>query len=61
MMFTGLIEQVGEIDGGLHTGESRRLTIRHAPWDGEGLKPGDSVAVNGACLTAETVAPDHFV
>jgi len=60
-MFTGLVEQVGEIGGWQQTGASRRLTIRHAPWSDEGLKQGDSVAVNGACLTAETVAPDHFV
>lgn len=62
-MFTGLIEQVGTIGGWQQTGESRRLTVNHAPWDGDegGLKIGDSVAVNGACLTAETVAPAHFV
>jgi len=62
-MFTGLIEQVGEIGGWQQIGESRRLTVSHAPWDGDqpGLKPGDSVAVNGACLTAETVASDYFI
>ncbi len=60
-MFTGLIEQLGEIGGWEKVGASRRLTVRHAPWNGELLKPGDSVAVDGICLTAETVAQDHFV
>lgn len=60
-MFTGLIEQVGAIGGWQRSGESRRLTVKHAPWEDGGLKPGDSVAVNGACLTAESVAPNHFV
>ena len=60
-MFTGLIEQVGEIGGWEQAGSTRRLIIRHEPWEGdEGLHVGDSVAVNGACLTAETVAADHF-
>jgi riboflavin synthase len=62
MMFTGLIEQVGEIGGWEQSGPMRRLTIRHETWKGDdGLHVGDSVAVNGACLTAETVTADHFV
>ena len=62
-MFTGLIEQVGRIGGWQRAGSTRRLTITHAPWaeGASGLAVGDSVAVNGACLTAETVAPDRFV
>jgi riboflavin synthase len=49
-MFTGLVEATGRIetiDGG-HDG--RRLRIS-APFAAE-LRPGDSVAVNGVCLTA---------
>jgi riboflavin synthase len=62
-MFTGLIEQVGRIGAWRQTGDARRLTLTHEPWDGgaAALRAGDSVAVNGACLTAETVARDHFV
>ncbi|MDP6491447.1 MAG: riboflavin synthase [Kiritimatiellia bacterium] len=60
-MFTGLIEQVGEIGGWEQSGPARRLTIKHEAWGDNGLCVGDSVAVNGACLTAETVAEDHFV
>lgn len=62
-MFTGLIEQVGRIGGWEKAGLSRRLAITHAPWDGgtSSLRPGDSVAVNGACLTAESVDRGRFV
>jgi riboflavin synthase len=47
-MFTGLIEQVGEIESSRSTEAGRELRIR-APFDD--LKAGESVAVNGACLT----------
>lgn len=60
-MFTGLIEQVGTIGGWQRAGALRRLIVCHAPWSGGGLSEGDSVAVNGACLTAESVAANHFV
>ncbi len=62
-MFTGLIEQVGHIAARQQSGASRKLTISHEPWQGaqSQLQPGDSVAVNGACLTAETVERNHFI
>ncbi len=50
-MFTGIIEETGtvrsieEIDGG------RRLVVRMKKC-AKGLKKGDSIAVNGCCLTA---------
>ena len=54
-MFTGLIEQVGCIADWQRSGSSRRLTIAHEPWQGAeaALQPGDSIAVNGACLTID--------
>jgi riboflavin synthase len=48
-MFTGLVEAVGEIVESKPTGGGVRLRIE-APMAGE-LAPGDSVAVNGVCLT----------
>jgi riboflavin synthase len=49
-MFTGLIQDVGEVRS-LDTGpEGARLTI--ATSLGPEIAPGDSVAVNGICLTA---------
>ena len=48
-MFTGLVEAVGEIVESKPTGGGVRLRIE-APMAAE-LAPGDSVAVNGVCLT----------
>ena len=51
-MFTGLIETIGTVDALRRSGGGARLTVS-AQWsDGDPPKPGDSVAVNGACLTA---------
>ena len=41
------------------SGAGGKLTI-HCPQTTPGLKAGDSVAVNGACLTCEEAAPDGF-
>ena len=49
-MFTGLIEDVGRVTGLLCSGESGRLTVATALPSGE-IRLGDSVAVNGVCLT----------
>ena len=58
-MFTGIIEEVGRITEIEQKGENRRITIeaKHTPTD---LKPGDSVAVSGVCLTALAIGPNSF-
>jgi riboflavin synthase len=48
-MFTGLIEAVGEISGLKRTPSGIRIRV-HTPLGAE-LLPGDSLAVNGVCLT----------
>ena len=54
-MFTGLIETVGTVDALRRSGGGARLSV-FAQWpDREIPKKGDSIAVNGACLT--TVEP----
>ena len=45
-MFTGIVEEIGKVVSASTT----RLTIA-APKVVEGTNPGDSIAVNGACLT----------
>ena len=51
-MFTGLIETVGTVDALRRSGGGARLKIS-ARWpDREIPEKGDSIAVNGACLTA---------
>jgi len=49
-MFTGLVIETGELLSLERTGESARLTLR-APVIGPSAQIGDSVAVNGCCLT----------
>lgn len=53
-MFTGLIEAVGRIGGVTPTAGGMQITIA-APMAGE-LQIGESVAVNGVCLTVTGVA-----
>jgi len=54
-MFTGLVEAVGNVVSLESRGEQARLTIE-LPFSAE-LKLGDSVAVNGCCLTVEALPP----
>ncbi|MDQ1003190.1 riboflavin synthase [Neobacillus niacini] len=58
-MFTGIIEELGEIANIQRTGESFVLTIQAK----EILKDvhlGDSIAVNGVCLTVTTFTSSQF-
>src|SRR2546427_5075516 len=63
-MFTGIVSAVGRIDRVVRTTENGKrttpgltLTIR-APF--KGLKTGESIAVNGACLTVERAVKGGF-
>jgi len=58
-MFTGIIEEVGNIIKIEQRGENRRITIAAENTPQE-LKPGDSVAVSGVCLTALDIKPKSF-
>jgi riboflavin synthase len=49
-MFTGLVQEMGKVTRAAETTDGVRLTV--AAGLGEELSPGDSVAVNGVCLTA---------
>jgi riboflavin synthase len=55
-MFTGLVEAVGTVASLECRGEQARLTLE-LPFAGE-LKLGDSVAVNGCCLTVADLTND---
>ena len=52
-MFTGIIEQVGEVSNVEQTGQGRLVTVRGEILAGLGI--GASVAVDGVCLTAAGV------
>src|SRR5271170_7274090 len=55
-MFTGIIEEAGVVEKIRATARSIELTVR-VKVCGRGVKVGDSVAVNGCCLTAVKIVP----
>jgi len=59
-MFTGLIEAIGRIDAIDRSDDASARTLRVATSLGAELRTGDSVAVNGVCLTAATVDVSGF-
>ena len=58
-MFTGIVEEVGRVTSIEQRGENRRITVAAANTPRE-LKPGDSVAVSGICLTALDIKAGSF-
>ena len=58
-MFTGIIEEVGEIVNVKKGVKSAELTIKGKIVTKDS-KVGDSIAVNGVCLTATTIRGDLF-
>lgn len=58
-MFTGLIEEVGTIRNVTHGAQSASLVIA-AQTVLEGTRVGDSICVNGVCLTVTKLADDCF-
>jgi riboflavin synthase len=59
MMFTGLIAELGRITA-IEKGESSAVFTVAAPALISQIALGDSVAVNGVCLTATSIAGDSF-
>ena len=59
MMFTGLIAELGRITA-IEKGESSAVFTVSAPALISQIALGDSVAVNGVCLTATSIAGDGF-
>ncbi len=58
-MFTGIIEGPGTISGIKPSGHSRRMAI-NADYELDNTKIGDSIAVNGACLTVVSFSGRRF-
>jgi riboflavin synthase len=54
-MFTGIVQEAGVIEKIAPTKKAIEMTVR-ANVCGRGVKIGDSVAVNGCCLTAVKIA-----
>ncbi|MBT8119585.1 MAG: riboflavin synthase [Gammaproteobacteria bacterium] len=60
-MFTGIIEAVGRIKNIEPVGGDIRLHVDVGSLDMEDVQLGDSIAVNGVCLTAIEFDDGHFV
>lgn len=58
-MFTGLIEAIGFVSTVEKRGESTRIVFS-SPWGLTELQAGDSISVDGACLTLVAVDGETF-
>jgi riboflavin synthase len=58
-MFTGIIEERGEVLAWDRAGDAARITVR-APLAVSDAKHGDSISVGGVCLTVVDQGPDWF-
>ncbi|HEY9412286.1 MAG TPA: riboflavin synthase [Jiangellaceae bacterium] len=58
-MFTGIVEELGQVVELKPDGDSPRLTLRATTVTSDAVH-GASIAVNGVCLTVVDVAPDAF-
>ncbi len=56
-MFTGIVTAIGTVRSAVQPAGGLQLTIESPFGD---LEPGESVAVDGACLTVETATPETF-
>ncbi|MGZ8984481.1 MAG: riboflavin synthase [Methylotenera sp.] len=59
-MFTGIIQTIGQIERILKVGEDVKLSICCTGLDLQDVNIGDSIAVNGVCLTAVSLSDRHF-
>lgn len=60
-MFTGIIESVGDIRGAIPQGGDLRFDIGSGKLDMSDVALGDSIAVNGVCLTVIEFGNDWFM
>jgi riboflavin synthase len=58
-MFTGIIEELGTVVGSDDQGDAVRLTVR-GPLVTSDATAGDSISVNGCCLTVASTARGSF-
>jgi riboflavin synthase len=58
-VFTGIIEEVGEVTGVERNPRSARLRVR-GPLVTQDVRHGDSLALNGVCLTVTAAAGGEF-
>lgn len=59
-MFTGIIQAVGDIDATTKVGEDLKVSINATHLGLDDVQIGDSIAVNGVCLTVTRFDKTHF-
>lgn len=59
-MFTGIVTAVGELQKMEALGGDRRISVRAPGWDLDSFDLGESIAVNGVCLTVISRQADTF-
>ncbi len=59
-MFTGIIQAVGQISAITPVGDDVKLLIAAENLNLTDVAVGDSIAVNGICLTATNITASHF-
>lgn len=59
-MFTGIIQAIGTVKRVTHKGDDTLLALA-TPWESAELNIGDSVAVNGVCLTVTSRSDREFM
>ena len=58
-MFTGIVTELGTVTSVLQGNGAKRVTIE-APRSSTGIMVGDSISINGLCLTAIEIDADSF-
>src|SRR6266446_4524755 len=59
-MFTGIVQATGRIVAVAELGNGKRVRIAAPSFGLSEVKVGDSIAINGACMTAIEVTADEF-
>jgi riboflavin synthase len=59
-MFTGIIQAIGSIKTVEKLGDGYRLKIEAGGLDMTDVQLGDSIALQGACMTVVEMSPTHF-
>lgn len=59
-MFTGIIQAIGSIETVEKLGDGYRLKIEAGGLDMADVQLGDSIALQGACMTVVEMSPTHF-
>jgi riboflavin synthase len=58
-VFTGIVEELGSVQSVSDLGDAARLAVR-GPLVTSDARPGDSISVNGVCLTVVDLVDDGF-